>query len=118
VSEFQAFSLDALRERLAPPGVGYAEFVRRPDLSLGLYVLPRDGTDHQSPHHEDEAYHVIAGRARFTAGGEERAVSAGDTLFVPAHLPHHFHSVEQDLVLLVCFGPAEGSRKPRASEPR
>lgn len=113
MSGFQAFDLQSLRERLAPPGVGYTEFLRRADLSIGLYVLPRGGTDHQSPHDEDEAYYVIAGRGRFIAGEEERQVSAGDTLFVPARMPHHFHSVEQELVLLVFFGPAEGSRKPR-----
>lgn len=113
MSGFQGFDLKMLRERLAPPGVGYAEFIRTPDLSIGLYILPRDGTDHQSPHYEDEAYHVMSGRARFTAGDQEREVAAGDTLFVPARLPHHFHSIEQDLVLLVFFGPAEGSRKPK-----
>ena len=112
MSGFQAFDLKSLRERLAAP-VAYAEFVRRPDLSLGLYVLAAGGTDPQSPHSEDEAYFVVSGRGRFTAGDQERAVSPGDTLFVPAHLPHRFHDIEQELVLLVCFGPAEGSRKPR-----
>lgn len=113
MAEFQAFDLASLRQRLAPPGTGYAEFLRRPDLSLGLYVLGAGGTDHQHPHSEDEAYFVISGRARFTAGNEERAVGPRDTLFVPAHLPHRFHDVEEELVLLVCFGPAEGSRAKR-----
>jgi mannose-6-phosphate isomerase-like protein (cupin superfamily) len=113
MSDFQAFDLESLRGRLADPGVGYTEFVRRPDLSLGLYVLAAGGKDPQSPHFEDEAYYVVSGRGRFTAGDQERAVSAGDTLFVPARLPHHFHDIEQELVLLVFFGPAEGSRKPR-----
>jgi mannose-6-phosphate isomerase-like protein (cupin superfamily) len=110
MDEFKGFDLASLRERIAPPGTGYAEFLRRPDLSLGLYVIGRGGTDHQHPHTEDEAYFVISGRARFTAGDHDRAVAAGDTLFVPAKLPHHFHSIEEELVLLVCFGPAEGSR--------
>jgi mannose-6-phosphate isomerase-like protein (cupin superfamily) len=113
MSGFQCFDLKTVRERLAAPGVGYTEFVRRPDLSIGLYVLAPGSIDHQSPHDEDEAYHVVSGRARFTAGEEERTVGPGDTLFVPARLPHHFHSVEQELVLMVFFGPAEGSRKPR-----
>jgi mannose-6-phosphate isomerase-like protein (cupin superfamily) len=113
MSEFQAFDLKSLKERLVAPGVGCSEFLRRPDMSLGLYVLARGSTDHQSPHEEDEAYHVVSGRARFTAGDDVREVSAGDTLFVPARLPHHFHDIEQELVLLVFFGPAEGSRKPR-----
>jgi len=113
MSGFQGFDLKSVRARLAAPGVGYTEIVRRPDLSIGLYVLAPGGIDHQFPHYEDEAYVVMSGRARFTAGDEERVVAAGDTLFVPARLPHHFHDVEQELVLLVFFGPAEDSRKPR-----
>jgi quercetin dioxygenase-like cupin family protein len=113
VSGFQAFDLASLRGRLAPPFTGYAEFLRRPDLSIGLYVLAAGGQDHQHPHSEDEAYVVTSGRARFTAGDEDREVGAGDVLFVPARLPHHFHSIEEELVLLVFFGPAEGSRAQR-----
>ena len=113
VSGFQSFDLASLRARCAPAGASYTEFLRRPDLSLGLYVLPAGGHDPQSPHGEDEAYFVVSGRARFTAGTEEREVGAGDTLFVPARLPHRFHSIEQELVLLVFFGPAEGSRAVR-----
>jgi mannose-6-phosphate isomerase-like protein (cupin superfamily) len=73
-------------------------------------VLPRGGTDGQSPHTEDEIYFVVSGRARFRAGDEDRAVTAGDTLFVAAGLPHRFHDIEEDLTLLVVFGPAEGTR--------
>ena len=78
-------------------------------------MLPRGGTDSQSPHTEDEVYHVLSGRARFRAGDEERAVAHGDTLFVAAGLPHRFHSIEEELILLVVFAPAYGSRA-RAGE--
>jgi mannose-6-phosphate isomerase-like protein (cupin superfamily) len=77
-------------------------------MSAGLYVLEAGGSDPQSPHAQDEIYHVLAGRARFTSGGEERAVAPGDVLFVPAQEEHRFHSVDERLSLLVVFAPAEG----------
>jgi mannose-6-phosphate isomerase-like protein (cupin superfamily) len=50
------------RER-AKAGKLYREFLRIPAMSAGLYVLPAGGTDPQKPHHEDEMYYVIRGRA-------------------------------------------------------
>ena len=105
-----AFTLSSLLERRAVAGGPWLEFVRVPDLSAGLYVIEAGGVDPQSPHTEDEVYVVLAGRARFTAGDETRDVAPGDTLFVPAHVPHRFHDVTEELRVIVVFGPAEGSR--------
>jgi mannose-6-phosphate isomerase-like protein (cupin superfamily) len=104
------FALADLAARRAEADQPYLEFLRVPDLSVGLYVLPAGGVDRQRPHTEDEVYYVIAGRARFTVGGEEQDVRAGSILFVRATLAHRFHDIEEDLVVLVAFGPAEGSR--------
>lgn len=97
--------------RVPPAGPSpYVEFLRSPDLSVGVYRVARGDTDPQTPHAEDEVYYVLRGRARFTSG--ERTVDAreGDCFFVPAGEPHRFHDVDEDLELLVVFGPAEGSR--------
>jgi mannose-6-phosphate isomerase-like protein (cupin superfamily) len=106
----EAFDLRELVRRRAESGQPYLEFLRVPDLSLGLYVLPAGGTDRQTPHTEDEAYHVLSGRARVTVGGEVRDVGPGSIVFVAATVPHRFHDIEEELVILVVFGPAEGSR--------
>jgi len=103
-----------LLARRAATGDPYLEFLRVADLSLGLYVLPAGGVDRQSPHTEDEAYVVLAGRALFTAGEETRAVGPGDTIFVAAGVPHRFHDIGEELHLIVAFGPAEGSRATTA----
>ena len=87
---------------------GYHEFLRVPSLSAGVYVLPSGAVDRQSPHTEDEVYHVVRGRGRFRRGEREFPVGAGDILFVPAREPHRFLAVEEELVLLVVFAPAEG----------
>ena len=102
-----AFELADLLEALGRSDRLYHEFVRTHDLSVGLYVLPAGGIDPQQPHTEDEVYHVVAGRARITVGGEDRAVRAGSIVFVGADVPHRFHDIEEELVVLVVFGPAE-----------
>jgi quercetin dioxygenase-like cupin family protein len=106
----QAITLSEALARQRAAGEPWLELLRAPDLSAGLYVLAAGAVDRQQPHTEDEVYVVLAGRARFTSGGETREVAPGDTLFVPAHEPHRFHDITAELRLLVVFGPAEGSR--------
>jgi mannose-6-phosphate isomerase-like protein (cupin superfamily) len=103
-----AWSLDDVEGERAGAGELYREFRRVESMSAGLYVLEAGAVDPQAPHGQDEIYYVVSGRARFTSGGDERAVEAGDVLFVPAHEEHRFHSIEERLSLLVVFAPAEG----------
>ena len=106
----QAITLSEALARHHAGGDPWLELLRVRDLSAGLFVLAAGSQDRQQPHTEDEIYAVLAGRARFTSGGDTRDVEAGDTLFVPAHEPHRFHDIAEELRLLVVFGPAEGSR--------
>ncbi len=85
----------------------YLEFLRVPSMSAGLYVLAAGATDQQRPHHEDEMYYVIRGRARFRAGTEDNEISAGSVLFVAAEVEHRFYDITEDLQVLVFFAPAE-----------
>ena len=102
--------IEVLAEQARRSHRAYLEFLRVPDLSAGVYVLPVDGKDLQSPHGEDEVYYVVRGRGRFRHGVVDQEVGPGDVLFVPAGEPHQFHEIVEELVLLVVFGPAEGSR--------
>lgn len=101
-----AFELDELIPLAGDP-VAWREFIRVPDLSAGVYRLAAGASDPQSPHTEDELYHVVRGRARIRVGDEDRAVGPGTLVFVPAGSTHHFHAIEEDLTVLVVFGPAE-----------
>jgi mannose-6-phosphate isomerase-like protein (cupin superfamily) len=103
----EAWDLDELLERHADAGRLYLEFLRVPALSVGLYRLPTGGDDPQSPHREDEVYHVLSGAATMRVGEEDRQVAAGSTAFVAAGVPHRFHTITDELVVLVVFGPAE-----------
>ncbi len=109
-----AFDLQELSRRRVAAGEAYLEFLRMPDLSAGIYEIPAAGADRQSPHTEDELYYVAAGRATIRVGDEDRAVGPGSLVFVPAGVPHRFHSITEDLSVLVVFGPAEYSRADRA----
>ena len=48
-----------------------------------------------------------------TVGDEDAPVGPGSLVFVAAAVPHRFHDIAERLVLLVAFGPAEGSRVAR-----
>ncbi|WP_329538264.1 cupin domain-containing protein (plasmid) [Streptomyces sp. NBC_01450] len=76
--------------------------------------MPVGGRDTQSPHTEDEIYVVTAGRAKIETPGRTDEVSPGTVIFVPAGEEHRFTEVAEDLVLLVVFGPAYGSRSPKS----
>ena len=90
-------------------GQNYLEFLRVPSLSAGLYTLPAGSIDTQQPHTEDEVYYIVSGRAAFRAGTEERSVQPGTILYVKANIEHRFHSISEDLRVLVFFAPAEYS---------
>ncbi|MQY35029.1 hypothetical protein SRB17_30010 [Streptomyces sp. RB17] len=101
---FETTALSAAQDRSAKR---YLEFLRVPALSAGLYVLPADGTDPQLPHHEDELYVVLTGRARLRVGATDHAVAPGSVCYVPAEAAHRFHSITEELRVLVVFAPAE-----------
>ena len=101
------FQIDQLEQQRAQAGKSYLEFLRVPAMSAGVYTLPAGGTDLQKPHHEDEMYYVVRGRARMKAGPEDRAISPGSVIFVAAQVEHRFYDIAEDLEVLVFFAPAE-----------
>jgi len=97
---------DLLRERQRTQRP-YFEFLRVPSMSLGIYTLPASGVDPQKPHNQDEVYYVLRGRGTIRVGAEDRAVEPGSIVFVAAGVEHRFHSITEELTLLVFFAPAE-----------
>ena len=94
----------------------YLEALRSAALSVGLYRLPAGSEDEQRPHNEEEVYLVLEGRGRFTMGDEDVPATPGHLLSVQPRVEHRFHSIEEDLLLLVFFAPAEGSTEPEPSD--
>ncbi len=98
-----AFDLGELAARRAKGSDPWLEFLSTSTLRTGLYVLPAGGVDHQTPHREDEVYHVVAGRAVLDVDGESHPVHPGSILYVRAGVPHHFHSITEELRVVVFF---------------
>ena len=92
----------------------YLEFLRASTLSLGLYALSAGQDDPQRPHTEDEVYYVVRGRGAIRVGTESRSVSAGTIVYVGEGVEHRFHTIAEDLTILVFFAPPRLSQASTA----
>lgn len=103
----RAFEAEELIERRRAGGERYHEFLRVPAMSAGVYGLPAGAPDPQPVHSEDEIYVVLRGRGTLRVAGEDRPMGPGSIAYVAAGVDHRFHSIEEDLEVLVLFAPAE-----------
>ena len=103
----ETFELAQLISDHTQSGKSYLEFLRVPSMSIGLYELPAGGTDPQQPHTEDEAYYVVSGKAIINVDGQDRPVQSGSIIYVAANVEHRFHTIKEDITILVFFAPAE-----------
>ncbi len=103
----RAFEIADLIVERQGSGKAYLEFLREPALSVGLYVLPVGGIDTQQPHTEDEVYYIVSGQGAIRVSDEDREVEPGTTVYVAANIEHRFHSITEELRILVFFAPAE-----------
>jgi mannose-6-phosphate isomerase-like protein (cupin superfamily) len=101
-----AFNLDSIAADMRERAEIWSEPLRVPAMSVGVYLLSAGGKDEQTPHHEDEIYYVVRGRAVLRIGSSTRAVGPGDCIFVAAGDAHRFEDISDDLDLLVVFAPA------------
>ena len=104
MTQYQAFELDELQ---ADRSRSYAEFLRRPGISMGIYHLPVGGKDPQHPHSADEVYVVLAGRAVLEVEGERLEMQRGRVVSVDVGADHRFVDVTEDLSVLVVFAPPD-----------
>lgn len=110
----EAFELDEVLAAHARAGELYHEFLRVPDLSVGIYILPAGGADPQQPHTEDEVYYIVSGSGQIVVEGENRPVRAGSLVYVKAGDDHRFHTIIEELRIIVFFAPARRSRAASA----
>ncbi len=105
------FTLSDIISAREQAGQLYHEFLRVPTMSVGLYQLAAGASDPQEPHTEDEVYYITQGQAQIQVGKEHMSVKPGSIVFVAANIDHRFHTITEDLTVLVFFAPAEYSRK-------
>ena len=104
MGSYQSFELDDLQ---ADRSRSYAEFLRRPGISMGIYHLPVGGRDPQHPHSADEVYVVLAGRAVLDVEGHRLDMQRGRVVSVDVGADHRFVEVTEDLSVMVIFAPPD-----------
>ena len=102
-----AYQVSDLQAQLRQGPERYHEFLRYPSMSMGIYELRAGSKDLQSPHTEDEVYYVLSGAATIRVGDEDVPVTVGSVVYVAANVQHFFHTITEDISLLVFFAPAE-----------
>ena len=107
IRKTEVFALDQLLAKRLQGGRSYLEFLRVPAMSAGVYVLSAGAPDPQNPHGEDEIYYLVSGKAKMRIGAQEHSVGEGSVIYVEAGLEHRFFDIEEELVVLVIFAPAE-----------
>jgi mannose-6-phosphate isomerase-like protein (cupin superfamily) len=105
---------DALA-RLEPGVHDFVEVLRAPNGSLSVTIArwPAGSVDEQTPHGEDEVYHVTAGRGVLVVAGERLPVQAGSVAFVAAGVEHRFVEIAEDLEVVVFWSPARHTNPMR-----
>ena len=97
------FNLTEIRKQRAQKKDPYMEILRVPSLQVGLYELPAGSLDPQTPHQDDEVYYVLSGKAVLRIGDQDHPLETGSIVYVGAKVKHRFHSIEEDLSVLVFF---------------
>lgn len=103
VKVFEMPELLARRQESKKP---WLPFLRVPSLYCGVYVLGAGAEDLQKPHDDDEVYYVESGRGVIRVDGEDHDVKPGSIVYVKARADHRFHSIREELKLLVFFSSA------------
>ena len=103
------FEMSDLLSQRMDLGQLYLEFFKAPTMSLGVYELAAGSADPQRPHTEDEVYYVVGGTGQVRIADEDTEIRSGSVIFVAAGVEHRFHSIQEDLKLLVVFAPPRGS---------
>jgi mannose-6-phosphate isomerase-like protein (cupin superfamily) len=107
----QVFKLSEVIDRHQKLREPWFEFLRVPDLSVGIYSLPVGSEDPQFSHPEDEVYYILAGRAVLKVENENRVAEPGAILYVSANTHHRFHDIQDDLTCLVFFAERSAPKK-------
>lgn len=97
------FELGKLLDEQQKAGAPWLPFLQLPSLVAGLYVVASEDREEHHPHEMDEVYYAIRGRGVLRVAGEDTPINAGSIVYVAANREHFFHSIEEELALLVFF---------------
>jgi mannose-6-phosphate isomerase-like protein (cupin superfamily) len=103
------FDLSRIDLPRRPDGGANSELLSSDVLSVSFSILPAGATNVQQPHTEDEVYYIISGRAAIRVAEEDWPVGPGSLVYVATGVEHHFHSIEEELRLLIFWAPPHRS---------
>lgn len=89
-------------EQLSPK-IG-RQMIHTETMTLARIRLRRGAVVPRHQHPNEQIATVLEGRLRFVVGDEEREVSAGESVPLPADVPHEVEALEDSIVLDV-FSP-------------
>jgi quercetin dioxygenase-like cupin family protein len=122
---FQHFISLAMKTLLAQPRIdtsattlrayqgGYFEVLVAPDKTDGSFALldmqlPRGAEPPRHVHtREDETFYLLEGNITFHIGDEVIHAQAGQTVFAPRQVPHHFHIESEAVRFLTLITPGQ-----------
>jgi quercetin dioxygenase-like cupin family protein len=100
------------REMYWGPGDLYTFLVTGEDSAGAMFavdclVAPGGGPPPHRHLAEDEFFHLYSGSIAFSAGGEERTIGAGESLFIPKGLAHSYRNAGAETARMVAvYTPA------------
>jgi quercetin dioxygenase-like cupin family protein len=101
------------RRLIGPETVGAKQL----EVVLGVVEKGKGALPHAHPGIEQVCY-LLKGRARAEVGGESCELSAGDSCFFPADMPHVFTVVSDEPVeVLVIYAPPYGEDPNKTRRP-
>lgn len=75
--------------------------IKKPGGNVTLFAFDKDQelSEHSSPH--EALVQVFDGRVEITIGGQPHTISEGESIILPANIPHALKAVEGFKMLLV-----------------
>jgi len=80
------------------------QLIHTETMTVARLLLARGAVVPRHEHESEQIATVLEGKVRFVVGDEERAVSAGESVPLAAHVPHEVEALEDSVVLDV-FSP-------------
>jgi mannose-6-phosphate isomerase-like protein (cupin superfamily) len=79
-------------------------FLKSKSMIYGLYMLPKKlNGDSALTHRWDEVNQITKGSGKFQVGERIMDVEPGDVIYVKKGNPHFFHTLQDDLYILILF---------------
>jgi mannose-6-phosphate isomerase-like protein (cupin superfamily) len=101
---WQAFTLEEIMEKRDSNTNVWEQFLTVPTMRFGLYMLPASvGGDDSLTHDFVELNIVVNGTGTFSVGTDEIKIKPGTILYIEDGVGHNFHSITDDLDVLILW---------------